>query len=84
MPSRDCFFASCISSRSVFIDHPIGLRAILAVCPTCLRPPSCWLFGEFQRSYSRTELTDLTKCVVTVLSQRQIARRRQQLLSHFL
>src|SRR5580692_9741940 len=34
MASRVRVFASCISSRSLFIDHPVSLRVILN-----LRPP---------------------------------------------
>jgi hypothetical protein len=78
MPSRVSEFASCISSRSLFIDHrPVfGLRAILAFHPTCLLPKPCWLFGEFQRSYPRTKSSDFPKGVVTVLSRWQFTSGR--------
>ena len=86
MPSRVSDSTSCISSRSLFIDHlPVfGLRAILAFHPTCLQPRPCWPFGEFQSSYPHTKSPDLTKGVVTVLSRWQFTSGRQQLRRHFL
>jgi hypothetical protein len=67
MASRVRDFASCINSRSVFIDQPVSLRGILAFCPTCLQPQTCWPIGEFQSSYPYAKPSNLTKSVVTVL-----------------
>ncbi len=78
MASRGSDFASCISSRSVFIDHvpTFGLRAMLALRRPCFRPQPCWPFAEFQRSYPRMKSSDFPEGVVTILSGRQVARGR--------
>jgi hypothetical protein len=78
MPSRVSDSTSCISSRSLFIDHlPVfGLRAMPALRRPCLRPQQTRPFVKFQSSYPRTKSSDFPKSVVMVLPRWQLASGR--------